>query len=60
MASSGAASSAVTLDPPGGALPLSPYEPFDPVAVTRGLLLDLLATGDTEAADQAMEAPSSP
>jgi AcrR family transcriptional regulator len=26
------------------------------VAVTRGLLLDLLATGDTEAADQAMEA----
>ena len=26
------------------------------LAVTRGLLLDLLATGDTEAADQAMEA----
>jgi AcrR family transcriptional regulator len=26
------------------------------VAVTRGLLLDLLATGDTEAADQAMDA----
>lgn len=26
------------------------------VAVTRGLLLDLLATGDTEAVDQAMEA----
>jgi AcrR family transcriptional regulator len=26
------------------------------IAVTRGLLLDLLATGDTEAADQAMDA----
>ena len=26
------------------------------IAVTRGLLLDLLATGDREAADQAMDA----